>query len=561
MMIVFLRSFLVALAAWAALGAWASAPALALSAGPQRVDLSEHMSVARLRADEALDADALWEGGAGEAVPAQRVWRLAAGERMVGRVTLRGSRGRETHVIEVPAASVDEVRVWHREEGGAWRAAIAGDRVPLSRWPFASQYPAFPIAVGYAPVDVIVAVTNAGPLGVAVSILPDAEFRENQARSANLSGLVMGLGAMVTLVCLLGALSQRQRASWILAAVSGFALFTAACLNGYMAVWFTPEAAGFNNASKQFTGLVLAGLMVTLIAESLDSRYVGRAERALGLIAPVLCLALAIAQVLWLPESWRAGGTAVVAVLTTASCMALCGLSAIRGGRYVVLVAGGVACLTLVWIGALVFRDFTGGLDIRSALVGILLYATLLLIRQAQILRERYGRDVLGRAAVSAHRDPLTALLSYAGFELAYDEILLRQEAGARASSMMLFVLPGLASSGLEYGFVATERALVRFAAALQSALGNAWSIARLSETQFACISTQPYEESEVSAWATKVLARCSRISRPLAPVADFDLRIACLHRLMESDGLGRTLKALERATRTMEESKRIAIV
>lgn len=155
----------------------------------------------------------------------------------------------------------------------------------------------------------------------------------------------------------------------------------------------------------------------------------------------------------------------------------------------------------------------------------------------------------------------MTALLSHVGFELALDETLLRQAAGARAASMMLFVLPGLEESGAEHGFVITERALVRFAAALQSALGNTWSIARLSQTRFACISTQPYDEEQVAEDATRVLARCARISRPLEPLADFDLRIACLHRPMESDGLGRTLKELERAALAMLPGKRIAFV
>jgi hypothetical protein len=36
----------------------------------------------------------------------------------------------------------------------------------------------------------------------------------------------------------------------------------------------------------------------------------------------------------------------------------------------------------------------------------------------------------------------------------------------------MLFVLPGLEESGEDHGFVVTERALVRFAAALQSVAG-----------------------------------------------------------------------------------------
>ncbi|HEY8710253.1 MAG TPA: 7TM-DISM domain-containing protein [Burkholderiaceae bacterium] len=561
MIIVPFKRIFAGLLACAAAGAWASVPVLPLGPTPPAAGLGEHMIVQRLPVSEALDPDTLWQGATAAPANAQPRWQLAAGERMVGRITLQGSGRRETYVVAVPAPSVDEVRVWHREAGGAWEAQVAGDRIALSRWPFAAQFPAFPITVREAPVDLIVAVANSGPLGVAVDILPDAVFRETQTLSANLSGVIMGLGAMVAVVCLLGALQQRRRANWLLAAVCGFTLLMAACVNGYMALWLTPEAAAFNDASKPFVGVVLGGLMVALTAESLDSRYLSRGERGFSLAVALLCLAWAIAQALWLPLAWRAPGLAACAVLTTVCCIALYARSAKRGGRQSALVGGGVACLALVWVVVVMFRDFTGGVDVRSALVGILLYAALLLFRQALLLRDRYGRDVLGRAAVSANRDPLTALLSYVGFELAYDETLLRQAAGARAASMMLFVLPGLEESGAEHGFVITERALVRFAAALQSALGNSWAIARLSKTRFACISTQPYDEAQVAEEATRVLARCARISRPLEPLADFDLRIACLHRPMESDGLGRTLKELERAALATLPGKRIAFV
>ena len=206
-------------------------------------------------------------------------------------------------------------------------------------------------------------------------------------------------------------------------------------------------------------------------------------------------------------------------------------------------------------------RDFSAGLDLRAAFVGIQLYAALLFFRQAQISRERYGRDVLGRAAVSAHRDPLTALLSYTGFELAFEEALLRQDAGARASSIMLFLLPGLEKSGADHGFVVTERALVRFAAALQGALGNAWSIARLSKTRFACVSTLPYDKEQLNMHATQVLARCARLSQPLAPLADFDMRIACLHGRLEHDGLKRILLEMEQAALGVSNGKRIVFL
>jgi GGDEF domain-containing protein len=549
---------------WLACAAWsacAAVPVVELAQARGPLNLGERMETVRLDASAAINPDTLWDGGVGTPVPAGPRWQLVSGQRMIGRVTLTGSRERDTFVVEVPAATIDDVQVWHREAGGAWKGAVAGDRVPLSRWPFAAQFPAFPIIVHETPVDLIVTVANSGPLRVVVSILPDAAFRESRTRSANLSGLIMGLGAMVGIVCLLGALTQRRRANWLLAAVSWWTLLTVGALNGYLAVWFTPDAAAFNDASKHFTGVMLGALMVALTAHSLDPRYLRKWEWIMGKAVPAACLVWATMQAVWLPLSWRAASAAAWGLFTLACCVTLCALSSVRGGRQTTLVSAGVGFLAVAWALALVPRDFDSALDFRAASVGICLYSALLLFRQAVISRDRYGRDVLGRAAVSANRDPLTALLSYAGFELAYEQALLRQGAGAQSSSMMLFLLPGLEKSGAEHGYVITERALVRFAAALQAALGDAWSIARLSKTRFACISTLPYNEEQVIGQATQVLARCGRISRPLQPLADFGLRIACLRRPLRPDGLADVLLQLEQAALAMDEGKRIAFL
>lgn len=125
----------------------------------------------------------------------------------------------------------------------------------------------------------------------------------------------------------------------------------------------------------------------------------------------------------------------------------------------------------------------------------------------------------------------------------------------------MVFLLPGLEQSGAEHGFVVTERALVRFAAALRAALGPHWSIGRVSKTRFACVSIHPQDLAQVGEQATKVLAQVARITQPLAPLASFDLRIACFNRRIESNALGSVMKALEKAALALPEGKRIAFV
>jgi hypothetical protein len=125
----------------------------------------------------------------------------------------------------------------------------------------------------------------------------------------------------------------------------------------------------------------------------------------------------------------------------------------------------------------------------------------------------------------------------------------------------MVFFLPGLERTSFEHGFVLTERALVRFAAGLQSVLGDSWSIGRLSKTRFAAVSNRSMDAPAVKADATKVLANSTRISDELGPSGDFDLRIVFTRCAPESSGLKGMLQRLEEPARALEGNKRITLV
>lgn len=549
----------------ASLAGAATPPELRLAEDVPRTNLTFHMAAQQLPMPAGpvpFDPDQAWEGDPGLPVlePAAR-WQSQPGTRLVGRVVLQGSAAPGTYMVHVPTAWFDQVQVWQRPAGGAWSGAVAGDRVALSRWPFISQNPAFVVNVGLTPVHLMVVIDNDAASRAPVWLTADAAYRETQLRQSNVSGMNMGLGLMVVVMTLLGAAVQRRRASVLLAGVASWVFITVVSLNGYMAVWLTPEWPAFNDASKQFTGVMMSALMFTLTAEALDQRYLTRVERQAKWAVPVLVLIYAVVQALWLPGGWRLPAAAVISLATLAGSMVMCGLSALRGGRYVRWIMAALGCYALAVAIVYMPFDFVAGLDVRAAAVGVLLFASMLVFYQALFLRERYGRDVLGRAAVTANRDPLTALLSYQGFQLAYDEALLRQGAGERQTPVMLFLLPGLEQSAQDHGFVLTERVVVRFAACLQGVLGDSWSIARISKTRFACIGMGDARGADVLAVATQVLAHCARLSDAIGLVTEFDLRIACTQRWLSPGGLKSLMGALEEACHALTPPKRIALV
>ena len=545
------------------LPAWAGLPHLQLSQSVPEVNLSTGMALSELPLQTPVDPDLLW---AAPVAPwrsgafADR-WEVRPGVRTVGRGILQGGPEKGIYVLEVPVMHLDHVRVWYREPGKPWLSAEAGDRVPLSRWPFISQFPAFPIAMTEALQELIVTAVNDGELSVPVWIKSDPYYRERRLLQAQLIGVVMGLGFMGAVVSLISAVTIRARASWVLFAYASWALVWVGCMSGQMAIWLTPEWPAFNDASQHFSGVVMAGLLVAVVVEVLDRIDFRPWLSVLGAAAVLSALVYGAAQASVLPGPWRTMGSTVWALVCTAIAGALCLTSALRGGRYAGFIGLGTAAFAMAMALGYADVDLVRGLDLRVAAQAILLFGSALLFRNALFLRERNGRDVLGRAALSANRDPLTALLSYDGFQQSHAEATLRESVGQGVASMMLLQLPGLERSGEDHGFVLTERALVRFAAALQAVLGHQWAIGRLSKARFAAISLRPKNAGALIETATQVLSRCTRLAQPLNPVSDFDLRIVCRHRSLAAVTFEDLLRELEEAGRALEPGKRITLL
>ncbi|RYF41003.1 MAG: diguanylate cyclase [Comamonadaceae bacterium] len=552
------------LAAWLMVPAlaWAEPPTLELKSAGSEVNLTPRMAVHGVPDHLQPMPDALWAAPvAPPAAEPPEQYRLSAGESLVGRIRLRTESRNTVYLVEVPSPRIDEVRLWYRNSlGGAWQGAEAGDRVALARWPFTGPNPAFSVPLEVGQTDLLILLTNAGRLDVPVLMRTDKAFSQARMRQSNLSGLIMGMGLMVAVVCLIAAVTRRGRPAWVLFAYAVWVVLTVTSLNGYAAIWFLPDLPQLADGGKHLTAVVMAGLMVWVVAVSLDRLRPGPVVRFLGPGLTGIAAGYGLVHFTVLPPAWRVAGALVFSVACIAAALWLCLLSRFGGGRYVSYVAGGVLAYAAVLGLGLVGVAPVMGLDLRSAMAACLLFGGVLSFRHAQFSRERYGRDVLGRAATGLLRDPLTALLSHAGLRDVCEEMLLRQSADGRPSQLLYLALPGLKKAETEHGFVLTERALVRLAATLQRTLGDRWAIARPSQDRFACVAHGAMQE-ELPELTTRLLAHCARLEDPPAPLADFGLRIVACERRVDGEALNLTLQEMEVAACAIRPGRRIALI
>lgn len=540
--------------------AWGAA--VALQAGPDSAsfNLPGHVQAFEIATQQAQDADALWAMEAGKPVlpDAGGRWKLRTGQLLVAKLTLAAPSA-QIYVIEVPNARVDLVQVYWRKNGKPWNRDQAGDMVALGQWRIAGQYPAFPLQIGEEPIDVMVVLANDGTLSVPVWLMSDVQHHELSVLQANLSGMMTGAARMIVLICIFVAFIYRRPSAWVLVAYGVLIAFSINSVNGTGALWFTPNLPFLNDISKHLFVVLMSAVFPLLVSSALDrssltvaDKYVGRVMLGLGIVYATL-------QAFVLPHDWRLVGIAVWGVLVICSSLWLCVRSARQDGHYIGWVGLSVVLFVASSFAFVMNQGERIGLDFHNLEVAVLLLSSCLCIGQVLVRRERTGRDVLGRADMQDDRDPLTALLSYNGFQQSYDFHLLRQKATKGNGYVMYFSLLDMEQCKIDDGYVRWQRDLVEFAVILQRVLGQHWELARLSDNVFAGVCVSALRGPQIAPLSTQILAMCARKTNSHTWLERANLRIVLAQRDFAATDFLDLIREMDYGARLMPQSKRIA--
>jgi GGDEF domain-containing protein len=332
-------------------------------------------------------------------------------------------------------------------------------------------------------------------------------------------------------------------------------------LTGFGAIWFTPEWPQFNDNAKPLASTMATVTMLMAALAALDRGAVGSKLRVAVWAVVTVSTAYALAQVLVLPYAWRlAGGVAIGATAVVMGLWASI-YAWRRGDRFAPWVTLAVVLFALCVL--VVSRGFAQvwGIDAFSALMSVCLMASCLVLRHVLVLRERFGRAVIGRAATHRFRDPLTALLSYEGFEREVEQLAVRQQSGGGKSHLLYFSLQALDSFKQEDGYVVWQRDLVRFAAVLQKVLGDTWHIGRLTNSKFGAVCLEGRQKVRSEELLTMVLSNCARKIDTQGWIDRVGLRMVATSAPLAGGSIEEMLLALDKKLQDLPAGKRIAQV
>ncbi len=522
------------------------------------------VSAFQLPLEQPLDPETIWQTPQAITQPANALgrWSVVAGKRTAAKFSLTTQKD-HIFTIEVPLVRMDKVELFWRLPGQAWEHAEAGDTVALSKWPMVGQFPTFVMHFegNTSTMDVLMVMQNTGTASTAVYLNADRESRERRLLQANAAGLLIGASAMVLVISLLLFLMYRNRSSACLLVYCATITVGTSILNGYAAIWFTPDWPAFNDAAKPFLGSAISAAMLAASTNALDRMALGRKGRYLAWILVCSVLAYGVAQVIFLHPHWRLLGGVTGALICAVAAIVLALAAWRRGDRH----APWVMLSALLFTGSAVVVSLgyvqIAGMDLFAVLMTLMLVASSLVLRHVLVVRERFGRAVQGREHITRFRDPLTALLSYEGFERAVDNLAVRQHSGGGVAHILYFSLTALDSFRYEDGYVVWQRDLVRFAAVLQKSLGEGWHIARLSNSKFGAVRLDDHGSKTKESLLTLVLSSCARKIDTEGWADRVGLRMTGTTTPLTTTGLQEILRVLEQTIRNLPPGKRIALL
>ena len=522
------------------------------------------VSAFELPVGQVLDPEVIWQTQQTITQPANAPgrWNVSSGKRTAAKFSLTTQKD-HLFTIEVPLVRMDKVELFWRVPGQAWERAQAGDTVALSQWPMVGQFPTFVMHFEgtTSTMDVLMVMQNAGTASTAVYLKADRESRESRLLQANVAGLLIGASAMVLVVSFLLFLMYRNRSSACLLVYCTAITVGTSILNGYAAIWFTPDWPAFNDAAKPFLGSAVSAAMLAASTYALDRIALGRRARYLSWIVVCSVLAYGVVQATFLQSHWRLLGGAAGALICALVATVLAAAAWQRGDGH----APWVMLSALLFTGSAVVVSLgyvqIAGMDLFAVLMTLMLIASSLVLRHVLVVRERFGRAVQGREHITRFRDPLTALLSYEGFERAVDNLAVRQHSGGGVAHILYFSLTALDSFRHEDGYVVWQRDLVRFAAVLQKSLGEGWHIARLSNSKFGAVRLDDHGSKTKESLLTLVLSSCARKIDTEGWADRVGLRMTGTTTPLTTTGLQEILRVLEQTIRNLPPGKRIALL
>jgi GGDEF domain-containing protein len=552
-----------------ALPAAAAMPMLNLSgqeATAINTDLQAHWQRTQLGASSSgqavtLDASAVWSWPDSRFTTAStEPVNLQSGESMVGRIALQVAPSQQGLVLALPMTRLDRALLSYRYDDGPWVQAASGDQIPMQQWPISHTNPAFAVPAQTGNLQLVLQFVHQGWVATPVLLQSAAVFRDERFKFSLLTGALLGLTVVMSLLSFGCAVIFRRFSFVAVALMTVVVGLLTASQTGVMGMYLATESTKFSDQSKFVTGMLCGALMPWVVAVVASQKSYALWVWRLALVWLALGMVLIVFQI---SGPWQDMRASILPPYLLCSMLIVTGIalaSAVRKQAHAkwILMAVAFDCLSILLPLARHVGLTDGSFTLVVSSTGFL--ASTLLLFYTQLLQYRQGRMVMSRAQSSDGRDALTGLLNRRGLEKSLSVHAQQMTDDKTYAAFFYIQVSDAESSRRSYGDESYEAGLLQMAAAVSFGVSAVDVVARVASNAFVVMVVMQRHPVQATALAQKIIIRAMAVASHGLQVAQ-TIRVAIAWLPL----FGKDLTVLERRAlgvlNKLEPGKRIGWV
>jgi two-component system, sensor histidine kinase LadS len=430
-------------------------------------------------------------------------------------------------VLAVPYAGIDRVDLYQRDAQGQWRHEVAGDAVPVSRWPIRYLYPAFAVSLQPGATDVVyLRVQHDYPIAVKWVLWDAASFNESSKLWHLALGACAGLMLLVIVLCLAHAVSWHDPIHFTYAVHVVLVGLSVAALTGIAGEYLWPDSPWWNDASCLALPIAALGWMGVFVRELVAER--GKRALSRVLLGHAIVSAVLVTAFLVLGREAMFGLTNVYGLAALALLFGVLVWYALRRPQVGVWVVAGMGTLIVTALFP-VLRN-VGLLPVTFATqygpqIGGVFEVPLVLV--GLYFRSRERRDNRMRMDALSHTDPLTGVANHRVLVEQIERLLRRARKDAGFGGVLRIHVSNLASIRAEYGREAAEAAIVRAAECVTLEAAETDLVGREQGGDLVLLLDGKVTRAQATEAARDIIARGLKFSGRLPPGVTLALRVS----------------------------------
>jgi len=437
----------------------------------------------------------------------------------------------QTWYIRLPGQVLYKVSLYTRDAQGNWQVQSAGEAIAPANWNLRTRVPSFELqSHSESPQSYYLRFENRRPIIERPMLLTPIEYIDGASRVGVVIGLMWGIFALLTGLCLGAFAMARNKVFLWFGTVVVTLMFTQLVLIGYGGWRIWPHSVHLNQVMGWVSSTVTmaaAAWFCTQASYARDGHP--RIHRLLATVAAVslLMACVMVVNLDFVPRGLRN----LWLTVSTLSILGSLIWIALRGQAWNLMLLLGAGPIGLAALARLSYNvgwmfnvESAQAAGVISAMAGLLWVFLVLAWRSRAALFSNH------RGVALSTYDPASGLMLPRIVEARLPQMLLRARKQKTDCGVLMVHWLNQAPSHDDATDQKRGAALSRIGEILRGAARDVDTVARHDENHFLMLVEGPISRAALSEVSTKILADCIRASEKLDDLGAFSLHIAIWH-------------------------------